>query len=439
MANPLDTLVVYEVAARNFGENGTIAEITEAVPSLRDLGVDVVYLQPVCPVGKKNRKGNDGSLYAIRDYTAIGPELGTEDDLVALLEAAHAAGMRVVMDVVFNHLACDAGWVTEHPEWFLADDEGPTRRFEDWTDIYDLDWTRDDVKAALIDVLHHWVGLGADGFRCDVAGMLPLDFWREARASFGGRDVLLIAESFAPSYVRLLRDRHAPVLTAGELCEVFDLTYDFDGYEVLSQYRRGEIGLGEYLRFLDRQLDAYPTGAVKLRFLENHDLPRIAGVVTSPASLRAWTLFSLLLPGAFMLSAGQEAGLAEPASRYDRSPFPWEDGDDEFRLFFAGALKVAREVKGGAGGFAVSEAAGGVARIDWSGTTHHVAILNLEDRAGTIDLGERIEGRDVLTGERVSIGPVHTIGKRPLLIARTDGGGTPPRIGGILELAAGAS
>ncbi len=436
MATPVDTLVVYEVAARNFGEKGTIAEITEAIPSLVDLGIDVLYLQPVYPLGVKNRKGGDGSLYAIRDYAAVRPELGSIDDVVALVETAHATGLRVIMDVVFNHLACDAGWVTEHPEWFLTDDQGLTRRFEDWTDIYDLDWTRDDVRAELIAVLGRWVELGVDGFRCDVAGMLPLDFWREVRASFGDRDVLLIAESFPPFYVRFLRDEGAPVLTAGELSEVFDLTYDFDGYEVLSGYGRGEIGLGDYLRFLDKQMDAYPTGAVKLRFLENHDLPRFAGVVPGPAVLRAWTVFSMLLPGAFMLSAGQEVGLAEQASLYDRSPFPWDDGDPEFRRFFSGALRAARTVKDAGTGFQVAEVTRGVARIDWAGKPHHVAILNLNGRAGNVDLGERIEGTDLLTGEAVSIGPVCSIPRRPLVIARTDGGGAPSRVGGILELAA---
>jgi cyclomaltodextrinase len=413
---------VYEVAARNYGEKGTLREVADDLERIRGLGVDILYLQPIYPISVVGRKGRDGSLYAIADYRAIRPELGDEADLRRLFEKAHSFGMRVLMDIVFNHAGCDSVLLRDHPEWFLHDASGqPARRFDDWTDIYDLDFSQPGLRAELIHTLHQWVDMGADGFRCDVASMIPLDFWVSARASFEGRELIWIAETFSPPYIRALRSRGFTAHSVAEMYPAFDLTYDFDGYERLESYWRGEIELAECLRHVVAQATSNPAGALKLRFLENHDLPRIASVITSPSGLRNWTLFNMLLPGAAMISAGQEAAVTIQASLFDQEHVPWASGDQAFERFIAAAAALAKQVKAASSEFEVGELTRGVVRLAWSGgDASYLAILNLEDRAGEIELPESIRGQELLTGKPVSIGPRYQIEKEPLLVRRAD-------------------
>jgi cyclomaltodextrinase len=418
----LESALVYEVAVRNYGPKGTLRELTDDLDRIRTLGVDILYLQPIYPISVEGRKGRDGSLYAIADYRAVRHELGTQDDLRQLFERAHAAGLRVLMDIVFNHTGCDSVLARDHPDWFMHDAQGRlARKFDDWWDIYDLDFSKPDLRAELTDVLHQWVDLGADGVRCDTAPMVPLDFWVAARESFGGREMVWIAETLMPSFISDLRGRGFRAHADAEMYQAFDLTYDHDGYECRQAYLRGEIELGEYLRFIAAQPTALPAGALKLRFLENHDWPRIASLVTSPSGLRNWTLFNLLLPGATMISAGQEVALSVQASLFDQERFPWASGDPAFERFLTSAAALAKRIKGACSTFEVGELARGVVRLTWSGGDgRYLAILNLEDRYGEIELPEPVAGQELLAGTPVSLGPRCQIQKEPLLIQRAD-------------------
>ena len=418
----LGSSIVYEMAVRNYGLNGTLNEVTDDLERVRKLGVDVIYLQPIQPLGVLNGKGRDGSLYAIADYRAVRPELGTEADLRRLFERAHALGMRVVLDVVYNHAACDSVLLRDHPEFFVRDAAGrPSRAFEDWSDIYDLDFGQPGLRAWLIETLHHWADMGADGFRCDVAPMVSLDFWVEARGSFGDREMVWIAETFPPSYLRFLRKAGHVAHSNAEMYAAFDLTYDYDGYECLQSYWRGTIELGEYLRYVQDQALMNPVGALKLRFLENHDIPRIASVITSPGGLRNWTLLNLTLPGATMLEAGQEAGITFQASLFDREPIPWASRDAEFERFFHKAVALAKKIKAACSDYEAVEIASGLVRVTWAGEDErYVAILNLEDRFGEIDLPESIKGQELLTGKPIELAGRYQISKDPLLVRLTD-------------------
>jgi glycosidase len=415
--------VIYELPVRNYSQEGTLAKVTEDLARIRGLGVDILYLMPIHPISKVGRKGNDGSLYAIADYRAVRPELGDKNDLKHLIDRAHELGMRVVMDVVYNHTGRDSVLLRTHPEWFLHDSDGnPTLKFEDWWDIYDLDFSKRELWDELIDTLHQWVGLGADGFRCDVAAMVPLEFWLAARRSFDGdKDLVWIAESVYPGFIALLRSRGFVAHSDTELYPAFDITYDFDGRECLERYWRGQADLSEYLHYLYVQANLYPRQAIKMRFLENHDFPRIAQTITSPSSLRNWTAFYMLLPGASMVSAGQEAAVSTQASLFDQEPIPWSTGDPDFTRFFSKALAVAKEIKRGSTGFAADELAKGLARITWSGGAgSYAAILNLEDRHGEIELAEPIVGQELLTDKPVSIERRYAIQKEPLIIREAD-------------------
>lgn len=175
-------LVIYEVFVRNYGPNGTFADVTTDLPRIKALGVDVVWLMPIHPTGQVKRKGGHGSPYAIADYRAVNPKFGTEADLKTLINAAHKLGLKVMIDVVYNHTSPDSVLATQHPEWFYCEKAGePAPRFAEWSDVVDLSYHDPALSQYQIDSLLKWVKLGVDGFRCDVASLVPVEFWQQAR------------------------------------------------------------------------------------------------------------------------------------------------------------------------------------------------------------------------------------------------------------------
>ena len=179
-------MVIYQVYVRNHGPNGTFADVEADLERIRDMGVDVVYFMPIHPIGMLNKKGGLGCPYSIQDYEEVNPEYGTKDDFKSLIDHAHELGMKVMIDVVYNHTAHDSRLVAEHPEWFHQDEQGrPVTTVPDWSDVIDLKFEDPALPAYLISVLTDWARLGVDGFRCDVASLLPLDFWQQGTAGFG--------------------------------------------------------------------------------------------------------------------------------------------------------------------------------------------------------------------------------------------------------------
>jgi glycosidase len=175
-------LVIYEIFVRNHGSNGTFSDVEGDLARIRDLGVDVIWFMPIHPVGWLKRKGSRGSPYAIADYRAVDPEYGSLEDFRRLVQSAHALGLKVMIDVVFNHAAADSRLVTEHPEWFHQDEHGrPVTTVPEWSDVIDLAHPDPELAKYLIETLLGWVSFGVDGFRCDVASLVPIDFWVAAR------------------------------------------------------------------------------------------------------------------------------------------------------------------------------------------------------------------------------------------------------------------
>lgn len=397
--------VIYEVFPRNHSGDGTLAGLYRDLERIRSLHTDILWLMPIHPVGRAGRKGTFGSPYAIRDYRAIDPELGDERSFRMLVDKAHALGMKVMLDAVYNHTSRDSILLQEHPEWFLRDANGDfATKVPDWSDVYDLDYHRQDLWEYQMETLEKWVDLGVDGFRCDVAPLVPLDFWRAARARLGQKKELIwLAESVEKSFVKHLRDRGYAAYADPELHVAFDLTYDYDGFEYLKGYFQGRRPLGDYLNHLYIQETLYPAGAVKLRFLENHDNPRAAAVIRDRDSLLNWTAFYALLPGATLLYAGQEIGVRSSPSLFEKDPVDWEHSDYEFALFVEKVLRLAKEIKSACSSFSVVELVEGVVEISWLGEDiAYVALLNLANRYGEINLDELCGGEACLgeKGER---------------------------------------
>ena len=320
----LEDLVIYEVFSRAY--DGFKA-VEKDIERMRDLGVNTIWFMPVHPTGILNRKGTLGSPYAIRDYRDIDPQLGSMADFKRLISEIHSLGVKVMMDVVFNHMASDSVLLEKHPEWFLHDDSGPTRKVPDWMDIIDFDFSNYELVEYLVETLKFWVKeFDVDGFRCDVAGLVPITFWNRARVELSEiKKLIWLSESKEPY-----------------LYQAFDLTYDYDSYDFLKVHFEGKKSLIDYVNHFKYQKNAFD-GNVKLRFLENHDQQRIAHYVQKN-KLRAWTVFLAVQRGALLLYNGQEFALDEKPDIFNEYHIDFSKGDPEFEEFVKDLLELRKSM-----------------------------------------------------------------------------------------------
>lgn len=331
--------VIYSIFVRNHTTEGTFEGVRRDLPRIRGLGVDVIWLLPIHPIGEKARKGVLGSPYAIRDYRAVNPEYGTLDDFRRMVDEAHRLGMRCVIDVVYNHTSPDSVLAAEHPEWFYHKGDGSFgNRVGDWSDIIDLDYTDRGLWAYQIETLKYWASM-VDGFRCDVAPLVPLGFWREARAAVESvrPGCLWLAETVDPDFISALRAEGFGCLSDCQTYEAFDICYDYDIYPVFRDYLDGAVPLARYAEAVNRQEVTYPANYSKLRFLENHDQARAAFLVPDGPSLLNWTAFSFFQKGTGFIYAGQEAGCAHLPNLFYKDPVDWTgpDRSEQFRRLCA--------------------------------------------------------------------------------------------------------
>ena len=312
--------LMYSVFVRNHTKEGTFRALESDLDRIAALGTDIIWLMPIHPIGAAARKGELGSPYAISDYRAINPEYGTVEDLRHLVDAIHARGMKCIIDVVYNHTSPDSVLAAEHPEYFFRDENGqPSRHVAEWWDIVDLDYSHPGLWDYQVETLVMWAGI-VDGFRCDVASMVPVEFWCRARAAVEKvrPGCIWLAESVFQDHVREMRRQGAYSATDSELYEAFDITYPYDVWDVFDGVFNGKNTLGDYICVLNFQEGVYPGNYVKLRCLENHDQPRIASKVESEAALRSWMALNYFERGTTMLYGGTEFGAKKPVSLFDK-------------------------------------------------------------------------------------------------------------------------
>jgi glycosidase len=329
--NALHHQVMYACFIRNYDERGNFASLEEDLERIRSLGVDLLWLLPIHPIGEIRRKGTLGSPYAIRDYRAIHPDYGDVHDFKSLLDRAHELGLRVLIDVVFNHTSPDAVLYRDHPEYYYRDSHGAVgNRIGEWSDVIDLDYREEALWPELIDVLVGWAELGVDGFRCDVAQLVPLAFWKKARQAVAAvnPDCLWLAETFDEKFVKIARDKGVVLPPDAALAEVFDLRYDYDSYPLFRDYLDGKCPLSTYIEGLKEQ-DAAGR-SLFLRFLENHDQPRAHELISERRRLEHWTAMKYLERGTMLLYNGQEALDRHRVSLFDRDPVDWSDLDRDY-------------------------------------------------------------------------------------------------------------
>lgn len=251
--------VIYQINVRQYSDAGTFAAVEADLPRLKDLGVDILWLMPIHPIGEKNRKGTLGSYYSVKDYYGVNPEFGTKEDFKQFVDAAHSQGFHVILDWVANHTAWDHPMATEHPDWYEKDWKGDFRPtpWWDWSDIIDLDFSQPDVREHMSDAMAYWVDeFEVDGFRADVAGYVPLEFWNGVRARLDAiRPVFMLAEWQT-------RDLHE---------QAFDATYWWEWKEAMQDIAKGRADTGSLFYVYSANESAWPMDAMRMTYTSNHD------------------------------------------------------------------------------------------------------------------------------------------------------------------------
>lgn len=324
--------VIYEMNVRQYTPEGTFAAAQQELPRLQRLGVDVIWLMPIYPIGVKERKGTLGSYYAISDYCAVNPEFGTLEDFDRFLAEAHGLGFKVILDWVANHTSPDARWIDEKPAcWYERDSLGNTIVEYDWTDIAALNYDNREVWAAQEESMRFWLARGIDGFRCDMACEVPVEFWREAFASIkkDWPGIYLLAEGEAP-----------------ELHEAaFDASYAWKLHHLLNDIARGRKGRADLEAYIAEDAAWMPEDAFRLMFTSNHDENSWAGTEFERMgdAAKAMAVLTFTLPGGQpLVYTGQEMGWNHRFEFFEKDPVPaWDE--NEYTEFYRWLIALRHE------------------------------------------------------------------------------------------------
>ena len=307
--------MLYEMNVRQLTSEGTFLAAIERLPFLRSVGVDALWLMPIYPIGEEGRKGSLGSYYSIRDYKTINPEFGTEADFRKFVDAAHALGMKVLLDWVANHTARDARWIDEKPaDWYERDENGVAKIPWDWSDTAKLNYANHDVWLGEIDAMRYWVEeFNVDGFRCDMAMLVPIEFWQEASAELHRikPDVFMLAEAEEDN----LFDA------------AFNMSYQWNIHHIMVDIAKGARRVWDLRNAIHSERARYPREAMRLSFTSNHDENSWSGSEQDRfgAALEVMTALTFLMPSTMpLIYTGQEVGYNHSFEFFERDAIPEE-------------------------------------------------------------------------------------------------------------------
>ncbi len=311
-------LSIYEVNTRQYTPEGTFEAFDTHIKELKDIGVGIVWFMPINPIGEKNRKGTLGSYYSVKDYKGVNPEFGTLQDFKETVNQIHSMGMYVIIDWVANHTAWDNVWVKDHPDFYTKDSLGNfVPPVPDWHDVIDLNYDNKELWQYMIDAMKYWVEeCDIDGFRCDVAGMVPLDFWKTAHSELDKiKNVFMLAEAEGP-----------------ELHQAFDMTYSWELLHLMNDVAQGKKNVQSIRDYFQKEKNQYPADAYRMRFTTNHDENTWNGTEFERMGEAAETfdVFTCVIPGMPLLYSGQEAGLNKRLDFFEKDTIEWKDSKYKF-------------------------------------------------------------------------------------------------------------
>jgi glycosidase len=329
----LNDAVMYEIFVRNFSPQGTFSAIIPRLRNIKSLGVNIIWLMPVQPSGKENKKGTYGSPYAIQDYYAIDPAAGTPANFQQLIDSIHALGMNIIIDLVANHTAWDNLWVKQHPDWYTHDSTGKiVPPVADWTDVADLNYDNKDLRKEMINVMKFWVQkYNIDGYRCDAAEMVPDDFWKDAITQVSQlRPVLMLAEGAKPQLY----------------ADGFDMTYGWDVYGTMKKIWQGKTTAWALDSALQREKTQYGSNYHPIRFITDHDenswdnVPEKVFMTADGAKAAFITMMTL--PGIPFLYNGQEVNYPTRINLFEKYSIDWSANPQTVK-FYSSALQFYRK------------------------------------------------------------------------------------------------
>ncbi|MDT8347797.1 MAG: alpha-amylase family glycosyl hydrolase, partial [Flavobacteriaceae bacterium] len=351
-AQDMETSIIYEANIRQYSPEGTFDAFTKDLPELKKLGVKIIWLMPIFPISEEKRKATGdlmvsdiedeeerkkylGSYYAVQDFKAVNPEFGTLEDFRKLLSEAHDLGMYVILDWVPNHTGWDHHWITEHPEYYTKNSDGEiTDPLDDegkpvgWADVADLNYDNPELRKAMIADMQYWIEKeNIDGFRCDVAGSVPTDFWEEAIPRLREKkSIFMLAEAWEPELLK------------GEL---FDMCYGWDMHHVLNEIAQEKKGKDALIARLNENEAQYENDDIIMNFVTNHDENSWNGTIEERMGDAAalMTTLTYVMPGMPLIYSGQEYGMRHRLKFFEKDSIPKTKAAEWDLLVKLGKLK----------------------------------------------------------------------------------------------------
>ncbi len=315
--------VLYEMNVRQLTQEGTFKAAIKHLPLLKNVGIDAIWLMPIYPIGKVNRKGSLGSYYSISDYCAINPEFGTMEDFDTFVNEAHKLGMKVILDWVANHTARDAKWLTDKPlDWYERDEQGVAKIPWDWNDTAKLNYENHDVWQGQIEAMKFWLQHNIDGFRCDMAMLVPIEFWQEVRRELESlkSDIFFLAEAEGNEFFN----------------EAFNACYGWKIHHTMCDIAQGKCRVWALRDKIYKELECYPTFATKMLFTSNHDENSWSGseYERMGAAVEVMTALTFTLPKNLpLIYTGQEYGYDHSFEFFDKDAMPKMEENDTTELY----------------------------------------------------------------------------------------------------------
>ena len=413
----LETAVIYEANIRQYSPEGTFEQFTKDIPQLKQIGVKVIWLMPIFPISETKRKATGGadskfasefpeaeqdkylgSYYAVSDFTKINPEFGTMEDFRTLLTTAHDNGIYVILDWVPNHTGWDHTWLKTNPEFYTQNDKGEVVHplDTDWTDVADLNYDNPEMRKAMIKDMSYWLTEeGVDGFRCDVAGSVPTNFWKQAIPELRAKkDIFMLAEAWEPE---LLEDG------------LFDMGYAWDRHHAMNAIVKGEKDASEFTTALQTDFERYASDAILMNFVTNHDENSWNGTVKERMgdASEMMTTLSFLTPGMPLIYSGQEYDLDHRLLFFEKDSFPHTKGTTWKLLEKLAMLKQSNSaLNGGKASAKYNTIDNGKSVISFSrtnGTDEVIFIANISAENLKTNLPQKGAYLDYLTNQTITL------------------------------------
>jgi len=375
---------IYEVNIRQYTQEGTINAFAEYLPKLKEMGIDILWLMPINPIGEKNRKGTMGSYYSVKDFKAINPEFGTMDDLKLLVKKVHEMGMHIIIDWVANHAAWDNVLVETNPEFFTKDSLGNfVPPIADWSDVIDFNYDNKELWDYMLGALKFWVEeINIDGYRCDVAGMVPTEFWNLARKELDEiKPVFMLAEWEDPKLQEY----------------AFDMTYAWEFFDLMDDVAQGKKDVTDIDKYWKKEHNDYPPNAYRMIFTSNHDKNSWEGTVFERMgdAAEAMLVLAATVEGMPLVYSGQEACLNKRLDFFEKDPIEWKECKFYYLYKKLFALKKRNEALWNEGfGGQINRVKNGKDNKVYSFTREKdgdkvFVIINLSDKPQTVKLNNR--------------------------------------------------